>query len=76
LFIAKFQVIGDSGPEYRDQEINRVQSIKHLGITYQENGKINIEERLSRNFAINNKSLKIVQLVVNLWVFVPCSKPC
>jgi hypothetical protein len=30
-----------------DQEINRVQSIKHLGITYQENGKINIEERLS-----------------------------
>ena len=29
------------------QEINRVQSIKHLGITYQENGKINIEERLS-----------------------------
>jgi hypothetical protein len=30
-----------------NQEINRVQSIKHLGITYQENGKINIEERLS-----------------------------
>ena len=30
-----------------DQEINRVQSIKHLGTTYQENGKINIEERLS-----------------------------
>jgi hypothetical protein len=30
-----------------DQEINRVQSIKHLGMTYQENGKINIEERLS-----------------------------
>jgi hypothetical protein len=30
-----------------DQEINRVQSIKHLGITYQENGKINIVERLS-----------------------------
>jgi hypothetical protein len=30
-----------------DQKINRVQSIKHLGITYQENGKINIEERLS-----------------------------
>jgi hypothetical protein len=29
------------------QEINRVQSIKHLRITYQENGKINIEERLS-----------------------------
>jgi hypothetical protein len=29
------------------QEINRVQSIKHLGITCQENGKINIEERLS-----------------------------
>ena len=28
------------------QEINRVQSIKQLGITYQENGKINIEERL------------------------------
>jgi hypothetical protein len=27
--------------------MNRVQSIKHLGITYQENGKINIEERLS-----------------------------
>ena len=26
------------------QEIYRVQSIKHLGITYQENGKINIEE--------------------------------
>jgi hypothetical protein len=30
-----------------DQEIIRVQSIKHLGITYQENGNINIEERLS-----------------------------
>jgi hypothetical protein len=29
------------------QEINRVQSIKHRGITYQENGEINIEERLS-----------------------------
>jgi hypothetical protein len=29
------------------QEINRVQSIKHLGITCQENGKINVEERLS-----------------------------
>jgi hypothetical protein len=33
-----------------DQEITRVQSIKHLGITYQENGNINIEERLSLDF--------------------------
>jgi hypothetical protein len=29
-----------------DQEINRAQSIKHLGLTYQEHGKINIEERI------------------------------
>ena len=30
-----------------EHEIKRVEKLKHLGITYQENGKINIEERLS-----------------------------
>ena len=34
------------------------------------------ESPITWNYAINNKSLKIVQLVVNLWVIVPCSKPC
>jgi predicted RNA polymerase sigma factor len=28
------------------QEIKRVQKLKHLGITYQENNKINLDERL------------------------------
>ena len=29
------------------QEIKRVQKLKHLGITYQENNKINLDERLN-----------------------------
>ena len=35
-----------SGYTLEGQEINRVQKLKHLGITYQENNKINLDERL------------------------------